>query len=410
MTSLQELYTRFLGESVWEDFFGPGGQQDGMQHLDCLFYPQKHGPAWRTTACGGGRPDSAAACLFDAIVRDAQGNLTLDPLRCADCESCRRACEEGSLLESRDILPALDAVKRAEGLVYVLIAPAFLGQFSPQVTPGRLRTAFKALGFDGMIEVALFADVLTLKEALEFEKNIVDERDFQLASCCCPMWIGMISKAYHELLPHVPGSVSPMIAAGRMVKRIHPDALTVFVGPCVAKKAEAKQPDVQGAVDYVLTFREVRDIFKAAGIRPEQMEESEKDHSSRAGRIYACAGGVSEAVKATVERLNPQRKIAIKTRRADGVPACREMIEALRRGERDANFFEGMGCVGGCVGGPMAIIDAAGAAANVAHYGEDAAYRTPLDNPYVFALLRRLGIHTVEQLLEEEDIFGRIFA
>ena len=134
MTSLQELYTRFLGESVWEDFFGPGGQQDGMQHLDCLFYPQKHGPAWRTTACGGGRPDSAAACLFDAIVRDAQGNLTLDPLRCADCESCRRACEEGGLLESRDILPALDAVKRAEGLVYVLIAPAFLGQFDALVS------------------------------------------------------------------------------------------------------------------------------------------------------------------------------------------------------------------------------------------------------------------------------------
>ena len=64
--------------------------------------------------------------------------------------------------------------------------------------PGRLRSAFKALGFDGMIEVALFADILTLKEALEFDRNILTEADYQLTSCCCPMWIGMIRKIYPE--------------------------------------------------------------------------------------------------------------------------------------------------------------------------------------------------------------------
>lgn len=81
-----------------------------------------------------------------------------------------------------------------------------------------------------------------------------------------------------------------MIAAGRTVKKLHPDAVTIFVGPCIAKKAEAREADLAGAVDYVLTFQEMQDIFQAADIHPELLEESERDHSSRAGRIYARTG------------------------------------------------------------------------------------------------------------------------
>ena len=182
------------------------------------------------------------------------------------------------LTASRDILPAMKAVREAQGPAYVLVAPAFMGQFSPEVTPGKLRSAFKALGFAGMIEVALFADILTLKEALEFDRHILNDGDYQLTSCCCPMWIAMIRKIYHELMPHVPGAVSPMIACGRVVKKLHPDAVTVFVGPCLAKKSEAREPDIAGAVDYVLTFQEVQDVFEAAGIDPADQPENEKDH------------------------------------------------------------------------------------------------------------------------------------
>ena len=75
----------------------------------------------------------------------------------------------------------------------------------------------------------------------------------------------MIRKIYSELVPHVPGAVSPMIAAGRVVKELYPDAMTVFVGPCMAKKKEAREEDIADAIDYVLTFQEVQDIFDAAG-------------------------------------------------------------------------------------------------------------------------------------------------
>ena len=108
-------------------------------------------------------------------------------------------------------------------------------------------------------------------------------------------------------MPHVPGAVSPMIAAGRATKKLHPDAVTVFLGPCMAKKKEAKEPDIADAVDHVLTFQEVGALFEAAGVRPEEMTEDDKEHSSAAGRIYARTGGVSEAVKRTVAQLKIPR-------------------------------------------------------------------------------------------------------
>ncbi|MEL7604384.1 MAG: [Fe-Fe] hydrogenase large subunit C-terminal domain-containing protein, partial [Bacillota bacterium] len=278
------------------------------------------------------------------------------------------------------------------------------------VTPGELRTAFKRIGFTGMVEVALFADILTLKEALEFDKNIINEEDFQLTSCCCPMWIAMIRKVYHQLIPHVPGAVSPMVACGRSIKTLYPDALTVFIGPCIAKKAEAREKDVVASTDYVLTFHETRDIFDFAGIHPADMPEDARDHSSRSGRIYAATGGVSEAVQSTVNRLNPNRKITVRATQADGVPACRSMLNDVLNGKITANFIEGMGCVGGCVGGPKVLIPKEEGRENVYAYGKEAVYETPPENPYVIELLRRLGFETIESLIEHSDIFTRDFS
>lgn len=311
---------------------------------------------------------------------------------------------------SKDALGVLECLhNEPEKLSYALVAPAFLGQFSNKATPGMLRNAFKKIGFDGMVEVAIFADILTLKEALEFDENIQSEKDYQLTSCCCPMWIAMIRKVYSDLMPHVPATVSPMIAAGRTVKMLHDNTVTVFVGPCVAKKAEAKEPGLAGAIDYVLTFQEMEDIFETMHINVSSMPESKKEFSSRAGRIYATAGGVSDAVSSTVERLNPNRRIKIKTKMANGVVQCKEMLQELIDGKATANFFEGMGCLGGCVGGPKSVIDKEVAKDYVEQYGDIAIYKTPIDNPYVIELLHRLGFDTPESLIEDNKVFTRKF-
>ena len=414
MKTFSELYNQAVALALRDD---PEGLEAALAeydpyHLDCLLHPEKHPLVISTGACDCApehRAACAARCPFDAMHVGEDGNMVIDPEKCVGCADCIDGCAREKLKASTDILPALKAVRSSKGLAYALVAPAFLGQFSEAVTPGKLRTALKAVGFDGMIEVALFADILTLKEALEFDRNIHTEADYQLTSCCCPMWIAMIRKIYHDLMPHVPGSVSPMVACARTVKTLYPDALTVFIGPCLAKKAEAREKDLQGAVDYVLTFSEMQGIFELLGIDPARMEESDKDHSSRAGRIYARTGGVSEAVKDTVERLSPDRKITIRTRQADGIPACRAMMNDILAGNGGGNFYEGMGCRGGCVGGPRAVTPAEEGRKAVNVYGDAALYHTPAENPYVMELLRRLGFETIESLLEKDEIFTRRF-
>lgn len=383
------------------------------KHLDCLMHPEKYGAVFQAEECmecaDAYERACQNSCIFDAIQEDADGRLVIRPDKCVGCSACIDACKTEKLVASKDVLPAMKAVREKKGKAYILIAPAFLGQFQKEVTPGKLRTAFRALGFDGMIEVALFADLLTMKESLEFDNKIQTEKDFQLTSCCCPIWIAMIRNVYHKLLPHVPGAVSPMIAAGRVVKRLCPDAVTVFVGPCIAKKSEAKEPDVADAIDYVLTFQEVQDIFSAADIDLIKLKEVSKEHSSGSGRMYAKTGGVSEAVQKAVRQLRPKSSIQVKAEQAEGVRECRVLLERLEKGETTANFFEGMGCVGGCVGGPKAILPMEIGTKLVEEYVENADYQTPLENPYVMKLMEQLGFEDVESLLEEQSLFVREF-
>lgn len=413
MQSFYDLYNQLVQASMrgeLKERLEQGSVKLDEHQLDCLLNPRKYAPVWRLADCDCAEGDQKACegrCLFDAFHRDEQGNMMVDPDRCVGCSMCIDQCKAKKLTESKEVLPLVEVLRDGKKPVYAMIAPAFIGQFSEEVTPGMLRTAFKKLGFTGMVEVALFADILTLKEALEFDRTVKTEEDYLLTSCCCPVWIAMIRRVYDQLLTHVPGSVSPMVACGRSVKRLHPEAVTVFIGPCVAKKAEAKEKDIADAVDYVLTFQEVRDIFDFANINPLDMEPDERDHSSRAGRVYARAGGVSEAVKTTLKKLRPDREIPFTTAHANGVPECKAMLNRLLEGKADGNFLEGMGCVGGCVGGPKAILSRDEGRVNVNYYGSAATYYTPAENPYVIELLRRLGLPTVESLLEQSDIFTR---
>lgn len=407
MKTFHELYLEILkqeakeGRHLLEDY--------NPYHMDCLLHPEKYAPVIHTEKCEECAYEKAClnSCVFDAIRMEADGSIQIDPEKCAGCGVCVDVCKLERLAENKDVLPVLRAIREGGRDVYALVAPAFTGQFGEKAPPGRLRTAFKALGFKGMVEVAVFADILTLKEALEFDRHVLTKSDFQLTSCCCPVWIAMIRGIYKDLVPHVPGAVSPMIAAGRVVKKIHPEAVTVFIGPCLAKKKEAKEPDIAGAVDYVLTFQEVRDIFEAAEISPEELTEEASEHSSRAGRIYARTGGVSEAVSKTLEQLHPGREIHVAAEQADGVQNLKALIERIKKGEANANFFEGMACPGGCVGGPKAIIEKEKGRECVNAYGDAAVYQTPLENPYVMELLARLDFGSVEEFLEKSDILTR---
>lgn len=419
-------YDRIFGHLV--KFAYNGRLAEGIRKLN----PQNEGELaeYIKYASGGGEPDKVVfkvkdcrgeencqdnkcqvACLFQAIVRDEEGKIVIKDNYCNGCGECIKACDHEHFIDKKEFIPLIDILKKREAPVYAIVAPAFIGQFGENVSPGQLRTAFKRLGFYGMVEVALFADILSLKEALEFDEQVREDQDFVLTSCCCPMWVAMIKKVYYELITHVSPSVSPMVACGRAVKKIHPDAIVVFIGPCVAKKAEAKEPDVKDAVDYVLTFKEVAQIFEAMDINPQEEKEAPSEHSSTAGRIYARTGGVSKAVTDTLTRIRPEKRIKIKTVQADGVRECRKLLKEILAGKISANFYEGMGCVGGCVGGPKAILEPEKGRQIVNRYGEEAPSLTPADNLYVYELLKSLGYQKIEQLLtgEKSNFFKRVF-
>lgn len=383
------------------------------EKLELLLHPENLSPvvhlAQDNCSCSPDSSPCEVACLFSAIEKDEFGHVRVSSETCVGCARCLDSCKSGHLVDRKDFIPLFEDLSSRKHPVYAMIAPAFVGQFSSDVTPGKLRAAFKQIGFYGMLEVALAADILTLKEASEFDQAIQNDEDFLLTSCCCPMWVAMIRKTYHTLVPHMPASVSPMVAAGRIIKRLHPEAKTVFIGPCIAKKAEAKEPDLRDSVDYVLTFQEIAQIFEAAEIVISSLEEDERDHSSRGGRIYARTGGVSTAVSAALTRLRPDRIIPLRSEQADGIIACKKMLKDILGGEIQANFLEGMGCVGGCVGGPKSLIKVDLATKTVNAYGDEASYETPADNPFVLQLLDRLGYDTLETLLSHESMFTRKF-
>lgn len=416
--TFNELYNRLLKAEIEGHL---ANELDSLRmynydphHIDCLLHPEKCTPVWRLDDCTDctdeERENCRVSCLFEAITIDEKGNAVIDPDRCTGCAECLKNCKRNNLMDRKDLIAALAAIKNSEGPVFAMIAPAFIGQFSEEVTPGKLRSAFKKLGFTGMLEVALFADILTLREALEFNRRVTHEEDFLLTSCCCPMWIALIRRIYKQYITHVPGSVSPMVACGRSIKQLEPGAITIFIGPCLAKKAEAREQDIRDAVDYVLTFEEVAQLFEFTGIDPAEFEEDMRDHSSLGGRIYARTGGVSKAFKDAAERLSTGNSMPVRAIQANGIRECKAIMQELKEGNIHHNFIEGMGCVGGCVGGPKAILDRELGREHVNEYGKHAQFETPIDNPYVIELLNRLGFEKVEDLLAEESIFTRDFS
>lgn len=359
-----------------------------------------------------GKYNCQAACPFDAILYDKNEKSTyIDNDRCLNCGLCVDSCKNGLILDEVYFVPIIDLIKNNK-VVFVAVAPAIIGQFGDNVTMDQLRAAFIKIGFTDMVEVAFAADVLTIKEAAEFNKHVNGPKDLMITSCCCPIWIGMLKKVYRELIPNLSPSVSPMVAAARIIKKLNKDAKVVFIGPCIAKKAEAKDKDLNDAVDFVLTFQEIDEIFTTLNIKPEELKGIPSiEYASRGGRLYARSGGVSIAVSETIEELYPDKFKYLKSAKASGIKECRELLEEALKGNIDANFLEGMGCVGGCVGGPKAIIPTKQGAEAVDEFAYDSPIKVPVHSDALDNLLEKLNINSIDdfQNSKKMSIFNRKF-
>jgi iron only hydrogenase large subunit-like protein len=346
------------------------------------------------------------SCKYESHVYNRTNGPVIVNGKCLSCGQCVTDCDFGALADKIEFLPVIDLLKNKKYPVYAAVAPAIAGQLGDNITMGQLRTAFKWMGFADMIEVAMFADILTIKEAFEFNHLVKTTEDFFITSCCCPVWFNMTKKNYEELYQHMSPSVSPMIAAGRILKKLYSDARVIFFAPCIAKKAEVKEPELKGAIDFVINFRELKEIFKALEIDPADLPGDEKDQASLGGRFYARTGGVSFSVKTVVNRLEPSRVIKLNAKKVDGVADCKKILETLANKEVNANFIEGMGCVGGCVGGPRTNLEVDKATRIVNEFAEDSLIMTPFDNLNVMKILKELGIERIEDIMKQEELVG----
>ncbi|WP_371380122.1 4Fe-4S dicluster domain-containing protein [Sporomusa aerivorans] len=293
------------------------------------------------------------ACAVKAIVAGGDRKAVIDQEKCVECGSCREACPFGAISDSSVLVQVIQQILAGKQ-VYAMLAPAFAGHFGPRTKPGQIVDAIKQLGFSEVKEVAYGADIVTLNEAEEFLATVPNERPF-MTSSCCPAFVSMVEKHYPDVTPMVSSTVSPMIATARLTKASNPEAVTVFIGPCIAKKAEARK--YAELVDYALTFEELAAMITGKGMDMDFMLDKEfQSSASSTANGFACAGGVAKAVQAAVGGIDPA--VVVKPLNAEGLENCAEAVIQLRSGKTEANFLEGMSCPGGCIGGPGGLANA----------------------------------------------------
>ncbi|MBP2652871.1 MAG: hydrogenase large subunit domain protein [Firmicutes bacterium] len=315
------------------------------------------------------------ACELGAITAGNDRRAVVDYDKCVSCGSCVVACPFGAICDFSQVGELTLMLKQQTKPVYAMLAPAYAGQFGVKVKPEQLAAALRQLGFAEVVEVAYGADVVTNAEAKEFVEAILNGQDY-LTTSCCPAFV-KLAKQMPEVGKNVSTTVSPMVAAGNIIKEQNADALVAFIGPCVAKKAEAsEQRDI---IDFVITFEELASIFAGAGINVAEMTDDEMvGGGSCDGVSFAKAGGVAEAVRNVLSANYPG--MVLKAQRCDGLSNCKSTLADLARGGLEANFLEGMACPGGCIGGPGRMIDPRVAAKMVEQRSAQAAIKSAAKN------------------------------
>ena len=315
------------------------------------------------------------ACGVGAIVSDKHGRAYIDTEKCVSCGMCMVSCPFGAISDKSQIFQLTRALKEG-GEIVAEIAPAFVGQFGANITPRNIKAALQELGFSEVYEVALGADIGAISEAHHYvEKVVSGELPFLLTSCC-PSWAMMAKKFFPDLIDQISEELTPMVATARTIKKEHPNARVVFIGPCAAKKLEASRRTVRSDVDFVVTYEELQAMFDAKEIDlTKYSAESSFHDATGAGRGYACAGGVAEAIEKCVNEYYPGVEVNIE--HAEGLAECKKILTLAKAGRMNGCLIEGMGCPGGCIAGAGTNIPVAKAKKALTNYVKNSTKNIP---------------------------------
>lgn len=285
------------------------------------------------------------ACPVGAIEKRPDGKAVIDFEKCILCGKCMRECPFGAIMEKSAVVKVLTALREGRQLI-LMLAPAVVGQF---VAPfGSIVAAVKEAGFAGVVEVAEGAMVTAENEAAEFDERMEAGESFMTTSCC-PAFVESVRKHVPDLCDKVSTTATPLHFTAEKVRRDYPEALSVFVSPCIAKR---KEGHIDEHVDFVLTSEELGAIFAAKSIDvAECAPVTVAGPVINPGRGFPVIGGVTEAVGRFVK--HPEK---LKVSTLDGLTKnSMKLLKIYASKGMPGTLLEGMACEGGCVNGPCTM-------------------------------------------------------
>lgn len=318
------------------------------------------------------------ACKIKAISMGENKKAHINNDKCISCGACVYQCPFGAIADKSYILQAIRMLKESENNtkynVYAVVAPSIVSQFV-QVKVEQVVSGLKELGFFSVVEAALGADMVAYQEA-----NELYEKGF-LTSSCCPAFVSYVNKAFPQLKDNVSHNLSPMAQIAKKIKQLDPTCKIIFVGPCIAKKAEFQIPRVNEFVDCVITFEELQALFDAKEIDISSLPDSYLNNATYYGRVFARSGGLAVAVEQALKEqgLLGTGNFEYKPVACDGIVQCKTALLKASKGVLKENFIEGMACEFGCIGGAACLTHGPKDKMEVDRYGELAMEKSMTD-------------------------------
>ncbi|MBO5784402.1 MAG: iron hydrogenase small subunit [Clostridia bacterium] len=318
---------------------------------------------------------------------------------CIACGQCITVCPTGALTERDDTEKVFAALNDPEKHVIVQTAPAVrvglgeeFGLPIGTIVTGKMVSALKMLGFDGVFDTNFTADLTIMEEATEFLDRYTKKENLPLITSCSPGWVKFCEYYFPDMIQNLSSCKSPQGMFGSVAKTYYAEKMgidpknifVVSIMPCTAKKFEAQRTEntaVEGLfdIDVALTVRELARMIKKCGIRFNNLPDGEFDApfglGSGAGTIFGATGGVMEAALRTAAEVvtkEPLKKLdfedvrgvegikeatyelagnKIRVAVASGLANARALLNSVKSGEKEYDFIEIMACPGGCVNG-----------------------------------------------------------
>jgi len=274
-------------------------------------------------------------------IRISKSQAEVVPERCIGCGNCIRVCSQQAK-QVVSTLDQVDALLLRKQPVVACLAPSFPVELYALEDFRVLVGMIRALGFAKVVEVAFGADLV----ADRYHRMINANPKQQYIATTCPAIVGFVERYHPELIPHLAPVVSPMVALSRALRAMEPGVKVVFVGPCVSKKVEVCDANIEGTPDVAITFRELQHLLQRYDIRPEAVKPSDFDppHPSL-GSLFPMPRGFLQAAAIQEDLL------AIDVVATDGLKGFTSVLEEFSEGTLEARLLEMLSCHG-CIAGP----------------------------------------------------------